>query len=341
MTLMQYDDVIASLLKKNRVPNLLFGNGFSMAYDSEIFSYNALYNFVENLDNELLSKLFEIVKTKNFELVMKHLDSFCQLLTVFEPESKILNKIVEAKSNLKNSLIDAINALHPEHVFKLTKEDCDQCAQFLSPYLENDGHIFSTNYDILLYWVLMRCEVKNCIDGFGREREDDDDFDSEPQYSELRWGNNKSRQNIHYLHGALPLFDTGIDVVKEEYTGDGYLLDNIRRRIEQGDYPIFITAGNGQEKLEHIKHNEYLSFCYNALENVSGSLVTFGFNFGEYDHHIIDAINKAARKPKPNRLWSIYIGVYSEADEKHISSIKSKFKCKVHQFDAKTAKIWR
>ena len=30
---------------------------------------------------------------------------------------------------------------------------------------------------------------------------------------ELRWGPNQERQNAHYLHGALPLFDTGPDVI--------------------------------------------------------------------------------------------------------------------------------
>jgi len=37
---------------------------------------------------------------------------------------------------------------------------------------------------------------------------------------------------------------------------------------------------------------------------------------------------------------SIYIGVYSEDDIKHIEPIKKKFKCKVNIFDTKTAKLW-
>jgi len=41
-----------------------------------------------------------------------------------------------------------------------------------------------------------------------------------------------------------------------------------------------------------------------------------------------------------NRLWSIYIGVYSKKDLDHINAIKSQFKCKVNLFDAKTVNIW-
>ena len=71
-------------------------------------------------------------------------------------------------------------------------------------------------------------------------------------------------------------------------------------------------------------------------------MVTYGFNFGQFDEHIINAINTAARNGKrvPNRLWSLYIGVYSDDDLRHIKSIKGKFKCKVNVYDAKTAFIW-
>jgi hypothetical protein len=338
MTLMSYKEVMDSLQAKKRTPHLLLGNGFGMAYDSNIFSYNALYKFVEELEDPLLSKLFGIIKTKNFELIMEQLENTCQLLEAFESDSQLIEKIKSSQEKLKHSLIDAIKELHPEHVFSIPEKNCTNCAKFLSPFLEQGGHIFSTNYDLLLYWILMRCKLENCIDGFGRDREDDD-YIEEPEYSELRWGKNKDKQNVHYLHGALPLFDTGTEVIKEEYSPQEHLLDKIKRRIDARDYPIFVTAGNGKEKLNHITHNQYLSFCYQTLQEISGSLVTFGFNFGQYDGHIIKAINKAA-KHYPNKLLSIYIGVYSDDDSKYISSITHKFKCKVHQFDAKTATVW-
>ena len=164
------------------------------------------------------------------------------------------------------------------------------------------------------------------------------------ELSDLEWGKYKDDQNIHYLHGALPLFDAGISVTKEEYDTHDLLLDKIKKRIANKEYPIFVTAGTGKEKLTHIMHNQYLSYCYERLSSLEGSLVTFGFNFGEYDEHIINAINIAAKhgKKAPPKLWSIYIGVYSEDDKKHIESIKKsgKFKCKVNLYDAKTANVW-
>ena len=94
-------------------------------------------------------------------------------------------------------------------------------------------------------------------DGFGREVEESVDFvpADELEFSELRWGKYKKEQNVHYLHGALQLFDTGREIVKEEYKDEHFLLTNIEERFDRKEYPIFVTAGNGDEKLTHIMHN--------------------------------------------------------------------------------------
>ena len=218
------------------------------------------------------------------------------------------------------------------------------CARFLSLFLNSGGQIFTTNYDLLLYWVLMRQGVANPIDGFGRELENPVEAGAgeEPKWSDLIWGPHQSDQNVHYLHGALHLFDTGAEIVKEQYDSAGYLLENISARLSNNDYPIFVTAGNRDEKLAHIRHNRYLSHCYDNLSAVDGSLITFGFNFGPYDEHIIEAVNRAAKfgTKQPPKLWSVYIGSYSEQDVEHIKSIEHKFHTKVRIFDAKTANVW-
>jgi hypothetical protein len=345
MNLETFDQVEAAMKSKGRPFHLLLGNGFSMSYDPEIFSYNALYDFIENLEDDLLSKLFSIVNAKNFEVIMGQLDTFARLLDAFGSDEVLKAKVESAMEELKRSLLDAIRALHPEHVFRVPQEKSNACARFLKPFLETSGHIFTTNYDLLLYWVLMRNEVMESVDGFGRDRENPEDEyvpEEELEYSELRWGKYRDDQVIHYLHGSLPLFDTGVEIVKEEYDTENYLMENISERISRGEYPIFVTAGNAQEKLTHIMHNRYLTHCYEVVSRIEGSLVTFGFNFGENDHHIIDAINRAAKygRRDPPKLWSIYIGIYSEDDRKRIESLEARFKCKVHMYDAKTASVW-
>jgi hypothetical protein len=343
MALMTFEEVVTSLKAKKRPMSLLMGNGFSMAYDREIFSYNALYDFLVSKEDELLNKLFSVIKTKNFELVMQQLDTTLALLDAFGSDPALGQQIQSARQKLKETLLKSVQELHPEHVYKLPDEKSAACAAFLSTFLDSGGQIYTTNYDLLLYWVLMRQGVNNPIDGFGREVTNFDEVKegAEAEHSDLFWGPNRDDQNVHYLHGALHLFDAGSSVVKEQYSVEAYLLQNISARLEKGEYPIFVTAGTSDEKLEHIRHNQYLSHCYDKLSTASGSLVTFGFNFGEYDEHLIDAINRAkANKDMGSKLWSIYIGVYSAADEAHIRSIEKKFRLKVTLFDAKTANVW-
>ncbi len=316
-----------------------------MAYDPKIFSYNALSTFIDDSQNELLIKLFSIINTKNFELIMQQLDNFAEIAKAFSNDVHLVNKIEGASTTLKNSLIEAVKALHPEHVFIVPAEKSQCCHSYLNDFLANSGKVFSTNYDLLPYWVLMRNDSKIAIDGFGRELENPEEIikGEDAEFSELRWGKYKERQNVFYLHGALPIFDTGIDIVKEEYDSQHYLLHKIHERMESKEYPIFVTAGSAREKLNHIMHNKYLSFCYDELCKIEGSLVTFGFNFGEYDSHIIDAINKAAHlgKPAGNKLHSVYIGVFADENLEYLEKIKGKFMCKVNLYNARTAKIWQ
>lgn len=344
MALMTFEEVVNSLNAKKRPMSLLLGNGFSVAYDHNIFSYNALYDFFASKDDALMNKLFSVIKTKNFELVMQQLDTTLALVDAFGSDPTLRQQIQSASQNLKETLLKSVQELHPEHVYKLPDEKSAACASFLSYFLDSGGQIYTTNYDLLLYWVLMRQGVINPNDGFGRELVNPVEVSegADPEWSELFWGPNQAGQNVHYLHGALHLFDAGSAIVKEQYSYERYLLQNITARLNAGEYPIFVTAGTGDEKLEHIRHNQYLSHCYDRLSTVEGSLVTFGFNFGGYDEHVIEAINRAAKAntKMPPKLWSIYIGAYSEADVDHIRSIENKFHPKVRVFDAKTANVW-
>lgn len=345
MKLESFDDVLVSIKKNpNREFHLLLGNGFSVAYDPKIFSYNALHDFVKKLDDKDLSTILSVIETRNFEVIMQYLDHFSALIDAFGADPALKERVDSASAKLKTSLLDAVKSLHPEHVFKVPEDQSKACAAFLQTYVASGGNIFSTNYDLLLYWVLMRNNLFEHIDGCGRELVNDTGEYMKPEdqiWSDLIWGKHRTKQNVFYLHGALPFFDNGVEVVKEEYTAYNYLLENISARMEKGEYPIFVTAGDGQQKLKHITHNQYLTYCYDKFCQAEGSLVTFGFGFGPYDEHIIDAINKAAKRKPPNKLWSLYIGVYSDEDKNYIEQIEGRFRCKVHIYDAKTVKVWR
>jgi len=251
MKLETFDDVLASIRKNPRRQfHLLLGNGFSVSYDQKIFSYNALHEFVKNLKDKDLSKILEVIETRNFEVIMQYLDNFAGLVDALGGDPKLKKRVEDASAKLKTSLLDAVKAMHPEHVFKVPEDQSSACATFLQHFLNTSGHIYSTNYDLLLYWVLMRNGILNHVDGCGRELENDTGEYMAPEdqeWSDLIWGKNRNKQNIFYLHGALPFFDSGVAVVKEEYDVYNYLLQNISARMEKGEYPIFVTAGDGQQ----------------------------------------------------------------------------------------------
>lgn len=249
-------------MKKNpkRPFHLLLGNGFSVAYDPAIFSYNALHDFVTKLEDKDLSTILQVIETRNFEVIMQYLDHFSDLITAFGGDPALKNRVDAASAKLKTSLLEAVKVLHPEHVFKVPEAQSKACAAFLKTFLDTGGGIYSTNYDLLLYWVLMRNSVIKHVDGCGRELENDTGEFMKPEdqiWSDLIWGKHRDEQNVFYLHGALPFFDTGVAVVKEEYDVYNYLLEKISARMEKGEYPIFVTAGDGKQKLEHITHNQY------------------------------------------------------------------------------------
>lgn len=347
MELETFDDVCKSIEKNSdRNFHLLLGNGFSIAYDRDIFSYDALHKFITEQQDEDIAAIFRVTKTRNFELIMRQLDTVAALAEVFGGDSKLKDRITTASTKLQKSLLGAVSQLHPKHVFEVPEEQSKTCAAFLRRFLER-GKIFSTNYDLLLYWTLLRNGVEH-VDGCGRELEDEDAPSHERKWSELRWGKRRETQNVFYLHGALPFFDTGVDIVKEEYDTHQYLLEKITTRMSKGEYPVFVTAGDGNQKLAHIRHNRYLTYCYDTLCSITGSLVTFGFGFGEYDEHILRAIRRAAtphgrrtgNANEPPSLLSVYIGVFSESDVAHIRKIHHRFGCKVHIYDAATVNAW-
>ena len=140
--MMTFNEVVTSLQKKKRQMSLLIGNGFSMAYDRDIFSYNALYTFLNSQNDDLINKLFGAIKTKNFELIMRQLDTTIALLKAFGAEEVLQEKIRAASQHLKDGLLNSSKELHPEHVYKMPEEKAAACAKFLSLFLGSGGHVY-------------------------------------------------------------------------------------------------------------------------------------------------------------------------------------------------------
>lgn len=117
MKLQTYQQILDHLEKAKREKHLLLGNGFSIAYDPKIFSYNALSDFIKKSNDPLLIKLFEIVNTSNFEQIMQQLNMSKKIISVFDSKSQGLQEIDKSIDLLKEALIFAVKELHPEYDF--------------------------------------------------------------------------------------------------------------------------------------------------------------------------------------------------------------------------------
>lgn len=260
---------------------LLVGNGASIAIWDK-FKYKSLYRkALKNIEHPLSSEDQEIFETvgaaHDFERVLAALwttKGVCQSLDL---ETQSIRKHYQ---NIQRALIEAVHAVHIPWS-NLSEEILRKIRSAIVPY----ESIFSTNYDLLLYWTIMAETPPSHKDYFWNGP----DFDI--TNTEIREGS-----RILYLHGALHL-------VKYPYGGGtsklisarGDLLSQFGRSLRYGRTPLFVTEGTAQDKLATIRGSDYLSFAFEQFANFEGNLVVFGHSLGTSDQHLIDALK---RRPK-------------------------------------------
>lgn len=325
--------------------HLLVGNGFSRACREDIFSYNSLFDSAKlgSLSKEV-SQVFGKLNTTDFEKVMNALEFSHQVLGVYSADSSgLIDRIIEDINGLKNVLVDTIARNHPSHPSDIADEEYRHCVNFLS----NFDKVYSTNYDMLLYWATMKAiELKlgNWDDGFR------DPFFGDPEdyvaEEYVEWQNSGHKQNIHYLHGALHLFYSGPSLQKYCWSRTGTrLLEQINSALESRKYPLIVAEGSSEQKLEQIQRSNYLGHNYRSLGSITGSLFIYGLSFSENDSHIVEQIRRNTSLKKV--FVSLYGDPSSEANRlliKQSLNLKSgrpkKKPLELCYYDAQTANIW-
>jgi hypothetical protein len=157
------------------------------------------------------------------------------------------------------------------------------------------------------------------------------------------------QQNIHYLHGALHLYDEGSDLRKYTWKDTGVALtEQTRYSIENGFFPLFVSEGTTDKKLDKIMHSAYLHKAYRSFvvnTNVkSANFYTYGYSFSDNDEHISKRISEGKCK-------AIYVGIYGDINDsankrivEKVEVLKSKrskrYNLDVKYYDASTAKVW-
>lgn len=323
---------------------LLLGNGFSIACNP-IFRYPNLFEFARNHGlSEHVIGVFEYLGTNNFEGVMRLLEDGAFLARHYDlqPHNRSTSSMHDDLESVKNALVSALAHTHLARPGDVPDHRKERCVLFLNDYKS----VFTTNYDLLLYWVAMYGKERLAMqDGF---RADPDEPDAPYVIFHEHIGGSRG---IYFLHGALHLYLEAGDVRKHcwERT-DTPLIDAIRMGLVERKYPLFVAEGLADRKLEQIQRSGYLSYCRGKLERIESPLIIYGLSLGSSDAHIIETI---ADNPK---LPTVYIGLYGDPESamnrdtraaaEMMKKRRSKMKgrrtksLEVGYFDSLTASVW-
>lgn len=271
---------------------ILIGNGASRSI-ADSFAYTSLYDKAcsEEIDYPLTTndqEIFRALRTKNFEQVLSSLATAKMVNNAFEIAAPQLD---ESYERIRLSLVGAVHAVHIPHA-AIPGETLLQIRSALLDY----EFVYSTNYDLLIYWAIMQ----------GPEDFRDYFFSG----STFDVGNTEvwgKYTRVLYLHGGLHLYRNQVGQTLKRTAGQfGNLLDDFATPVpgQETAVPLFITEGSSSDKLRSIYTSDYLSFAYSELARHEGPLVIFGQSLDDqFDRHLIAAIRSSPCK-------SLGIGVY-------------------------------
>lgn len=333
-----FEDCIKSAPRNKHI---LMGNGFSIALKPDIFTYGALFDNADFSEVPHSREVFDALETRDFEAVIRLLVDMAKALRCYQGiSSELITQIEQDATAIKTILANAIAQNHPDRPYDIANEQYAACRIFLS----NFSHIYTLNYDVLLYWALMHDDVDEliirCDDGF-RHPEGNEDA---PYVS---WQDSTST-TVHFLHGALHIFDAGYEITKYTWSKtDVPIVDQVRTALDDGKYPLFVAEGRSSDKLDKIMHSAYLHKALRSFSSIGGSLFIFGHSFDDNDDHIL-------KKIPESKVTELYVGLFgdprSETNRKIIlkafgfaelrAEIPRKKKLDIHFYDVASAAVW-
>jgi Domain of unknown function (DUF4917) len=174
VTPVSFDDAW-KIVDGSRNKHLLLGNGFSIALKPDIFSYGSLFENADFSSAPHIKQLFDALGTQDFEIAIRRLKDAATVLRIYRPDlSELLQKFEKDADLIKGALVSAVAKRHPDRPYDITNEQYAACRSFIQPF----SHIFTLNYDVLLYWALMQDEVDEIDlqpdDGFRHPEADPD-----------------------------------------------------------------------------------------------------------------------------------------------------------------------
>lgn len=258
---------------------ILIGNGASCnIWDG--FRYPSLYEKAARDISHPLSQadqeIFTAMDTPNFEAILASLATTEIVCKALNLDYDVVSQHYES---IQQALIDAVHAIHIPWA-AMPQAALERIRSALRSY----QFVYSTNYDLLLYWAIMAGDTS--------------------EFRDYLWGDHFDIANttifgeatrVLYVHGALhlirlPLGGTRKLTAQEQSQGD--LLSQFGKSIMLGESPLFITEGTYRDKLNSIYQSDYLLFAYRQFAAHRDRLVIFGQSLEEHDNHLVQAIRQ-------------------------------------------------
>lgn len=276
-----WDDIKGKIQKETeKTWSVLYGNGMSMTFNKECFSYANLSDRVREQDPEVTELLDNVIKNDNLEEALLKISEATKVAKSVQCE-ELFQCLEEKYKSVQESFIKAVNSLHPD--FKSNSQR-DKLHDFISSF----GKVFTTNYDLITYWAMSK-KFDNFTDFFSRKNNENLEFDSE----------RSAPTHVYYLHGALHLINKDYIYYgqtikissKNSSDSSEVLLNSISKIIKSGSTPLFVAEGDSILKERRIQTNSYLRFCFNSLQTCKAtSILIFGHSLSSSDAHLFNAI---------------------------------------------------
>lgn len=297
-----WNEIDNNHLHDERERSLLLGNGFSINLYNK-FNYKSLYDAA--LEAEKLNEhdvlLFNSMDTRNFEYVLrviKYADIYLKNNNKIEEIKELGINPSEHYQRIRDALLQSIIKIH----YKWTQND-EATFKKLSEILKGYKSIFTTNYDLLLYWIIMK-DSSVFRDLFGRER----------KFSLIDRPTESGYTPIYYLHGSIALYHGKDDHDAKRCRDEETDLLTIIRMANDEYTPLIVTESDSQDKNHTIANSEYLEFCLGRFKGLYGkNLVIFGHSLDKRcDAHILEILKILIE----HRNFKVAISIYNpEKDE--------------------------
>ena len=297
--LVSFNDALCIAKEESGKVHILLGNGFSIGAHSS-FKYGTLYEQAKEKGlSTHVSGLFERYGTTNFEEVLRQLDEGEWLANHYRLEKT--DSSLDMKKDyeqVKQALVESIATNHPARPDSVEQRLLHSASAFLRQFHD----VYTTNYDLLLYWASLVDGSFPFEDGFGRESDTDDSYC-------VFLPSGSSAKHTYFLHGALHLYTEGGEVRKRVWQSTGIrLMEQIRDALDSKEYPLIVSEGDSHSKHKRIEASSYLSHCQRKFQNIQGNLFIYGFSLSQQDRHILDwIVNNTSLK-------RLFIAVYGDPD---------------------------